>query len=82
MGRGSNLRGLMRCAVIDVGVFSLVLNLLLLTMPLYLLQVYDRVLPSASMETLVYLSLIAIASLCFLGLMEIIRSLYAQRVAG
>ncbi len=72
----------MRRAVVDIGVFSFVLNLLLLTMPLYLLQVYDRVLPSASMETLVYLSLIAIGSLCFLGLMEIIRSLYAQRVAA
>lgn len=72
----------MRRAVVDIGVFSLVLNLLLLTMPLYLLQVYDRVLPSASMETLVYLSLIAIGSLCFLGLMEIVRSLYAQRVAA
>lgn len=81
MGKGNNLGGLMRRAIIDIGVFSLVLNLLLLTMPLYLLQVYDRVLPSASMETLLYLTLIAIAALGFLGVMEITRSLYAQRVA-
>ncbi|QPC86692.1 type I secretion system permease/ATPase [Mesorhizobium sp. NBSH29] len=73
---------MMHRAVVDIGVFSFVLNLLLLTMPLYLLQVYDRVLPSASLETLVYLSLIAVGSLCFLGLMEIIRSLYALRVAA
>ncbi|WP_367716549.1 type I secretion system permease/ATPase [Nitratireductor sp. GISD-1A_MAKvit] len=70
-----------RRAMIDIGVFSLVANLLLLTMPLYLLQVYDRVLPSASMETLIYLSLIAIGALGFLGLFEFFRSLFALRVA-
>lgn len=68
--------------MLDIGVFSLLINLLMLAMPLYLLQVYDRVLPSASIETLVYLSLIAIGALVVLGVMEIIRSFYAQRVAA
>lgn len=39
--------------------FSLALNLLLLVAPLYMLQIYDRVLASASLDTLVWLSVIA-----------------------
>ncbi|WP_339762043.1 type I secretion system permease/ATPase [uncultured Hoeflea sp.] len=76
------LQNIVRRALVDIGMFSLLINLLMMAMPLYLLQVYDRVLPSASIETLVYLSLIAIGALVFLGLMEVIRSLYAQRVAA
>lgn len=82
MDRSRSLRGMVRRATLDIGVFSLVINLLLLTMPLYLLQVYDRVLPSASLETLGYLSLIAIGALLFLGFMEVVRSIYALRVAS
>jgi PrtD family type I secretion system ABC transporter len=40
--------------------FSVVVNLLFLVSPLYMLQVYDRVLASGSMETLIYLSVIAV----------------------
>lgn len=40
--------------------FSLAVNLLLLVSPLYMLQVYDRILSSGSMDTLIWLSAIAI----------------------
>ncbi|WP_051881592.1 type I secretion system permease/ATPase [Parvularcula oceani] len=40
--------------------FSVVVNLLFLVSPLYMLQVYDRVLASRSIETLILLSLIAV----------------------
>jgi PrtD family type I secretion system ABC transporter len=69
-------------SVVDIAIFSFVINLLLLVMPLYLLQVYDRVLPSASIDTLMFLSIIGVLSLVFLGLLEIVRSVYSQRVAG
>lgn len=69
-------------AVVDIGVFSAVINLLMLVSPLYLLQVYDRVLPAASMHTLLYLSLAAALALLFLCLFEIVRSIYSQRVAA
>ncbi|MEI9406975.1 type I secretion system permease/ATPase [Mesorhizobium argentiipisi] len=78
----SGLRPVLRRAIADVGLFSLLINLLLLVIPLYLLQVYDRVLPSSSLETLVYLSVIAVAALGFLGFLDAVRAVYTQRVAA
>ncbi|MBZ9799155.1 type I secretion system permease/ATPase [Mesorhizobium sp. ES1-4] len=78
----SGLRPVFMRAIADVGVFSLLINILLLVLPLYLLQVYDRVLPSSSVETLVYLSAIAVLALAFLGLLDAIRAVYTQRVAA
>ncbi|WP_258602692.1 type I secretion system permease/ATPase [Mesorhizobium sp. AR10] len=69
-------------SIFDIGLFSMIINVLLLVMPLYLLQVYDRVLPAASVDTLIYLSVIGILALAFLGLFEIVRSIYSQRVAA
>ena len=43
-----------------VGLFSLFANLLMLTGPMYMLQVYDRVLGSRSVETLIALSLLVV----------------------
>jgi PrtD family type I secretion system ABC transporter len=57
-----------------VGLFSLSINLLLLTVPLYMLQVFDRVLASQSEETLVFLTIIAIGAVLVLGLLELVRS--------
>lgn len=82
MSKSTGLRVVITRGIIDIGVFSFLINVLLLVMPLYMLQVYDRVLPSTSIETLIYLSLIAIASLVFLGGLEVIRSMYSQRIAA
>ncbi|TPL24923.1 type I secretion system permease/ATPase [Mesorhizobium sp. B2-4-9] len=78
----SGLRAVLWRAIADVGVFSLLINVLLLVIPLYLLQVYDRVLPSSNVETLVYLSVIAVLALVFLGFLDAVRSIYTQRVAA
>lgn len=77
----SAIRRSLRRSWIELAIFSVVINVFLLVPPLYMMQVYDRVLPSSSLPTLVYLSLIALASLAFLALMEIVRSIYCQRVA-
>jgi ATP-binding cassette subfamily C protein len=69
-------------SLIEIGIFSAATNALLLVMPLYLLQIYDRVLPAASMNTLVYITLLAFAALLVLGMLEIIRSYYADKVAA
>ena len=56
------------------GLFSLVINLLLLVPALYMLQVYDRVLTSRSDETLVVLTAGAVVALGVMMLMEILRA--------
>ncbi|UVC14345.1 type I secretion system permease/ATPase [Mesorhizobium onobrychidis] len=69
-------------SLFEIGVFSAAVNILLLVPPLYLLQIYDRVLPSSSMNTLIYLSLFSVTGLAVLGILEIVRSLYANRLAA
>ncbi|KQX44769.1 MULTISPECIES: type I secretion system permease/ATPase [unclassified Ensifer] len=77
-----SLRSAFRRSVIDLGLFSTVVNVLALTSPLFLIQVYDRVLPSSSIETLVYLTIIAFLAFAFLGLLDVIRAIYAVRMAA
>ena len=56
------------------GVFSFFINLLMLSGPLYMMQVYDRVLTSRSVSTLVALSVLVGVLLLFMGALELIRS--------
>src|SRR5579885_1341415 len=62
--------------------FSFVTNLLLLTIPIYMMQIYDRVVTSQSLDTLFYLTLVATAALLSLGLVEIARSHLLGRVSA
>ncbi len=57
-----------------VGLFSLFINLLMLVGPLYMLQIYDRVLSSGSLETLLYLTLAAVGLIGISALLEAVRS--------
>jgi len=54
--------------------FSLLLNLLLLVPALFMLQMFDRVLPSRSTETLVMLLVFAVGALLFMAYLDVIRS--------
>jgi len=56
------------------GLFSLAINLLLLVPPLYMLQVFDRVLASRSGETLLVLSIAAFTALVIMALLEVLRA--------
>jgi ATP-binding cassette, subfamily C, type I secretion system permease/ATPase len=58
-------------AMIFVGVF---VNLALLVPPLYMLQVYDRVLSSGNITTLLMLSIIAVVMLAVYGILEFCRN--------
>ena len=69
-----------RGAFIAIAIFSGVINVLLLTGSLYMLQVYDRVLPSRSVATLLALSLLAIGLYAFQGLLEWIRGRMLARI--
>ena len=59
-----------RSAFIGVAAFSALINLLMLTGPLFMLQVYDRVLPSRSVPTLVALMLLMAALYAFQAALE------------
>jgi ATP-binding cassette, subfamily C, bacterial exporter for protease/lipase len=64
---------------VTVGVFSLVVNLLMLTPTLYMLQVYDRVLMSQSLMTLLVVSLITLFLFGMMAFAEWARSLLLVR---
>ncbi len=61
-------------------VFSCVVNILMLTGPLFMLQVYDRVLSSSSVPTLLALSAIVLALYIYYGFLEYVRSRIMVRV--
>jgi PrtD family type I secretion system ABC transporter len=54
--------------------FSLAINLLLLAPPLYMLQVFDRVLSSSSQETLLVLTIAALVALALMALLDVLRA--------
>jgi ATP-binding cassette subfamily C protein len=49
-----------RRTLIAVGLFSIFVNVLMMTLPVYLFQLSDRVLTSRSLDTLVMLSIVAL----------------------
>ena len=59
---------------IYIGLFSFIINLLMLVPSLYMLQVYDRVMMSRSNETLLMLTLIVVWLFIVMGLLEYVRS--------
>jgi ABC-type protease/lipase transport system fused ATPase/permease subunit len=69
-----------RKAFIVVGVFSFAINILILASPIYMLQVYDRVLTTGHYETLALLTVIAGVALFILGSLEVLRSTVLSRV--
>lgn len=66
--------GRFRSTFIATVVFSFFTNLLMFVGPLYMLQIYDRVLSSRNEMTLIMISAIAIAMLVSYGLLEFTRS--------
>ena len=80
----SSYRGALRAmvpALVCVLCFSAILNVLMLTGSVYMLQVYDRVLASGSVPTLVNLFIIVTVLYGFLGLYDFLRSRMLSRAA-
>jgi PrtD family type I secretion system ABC transporter len=75
------LRGT-RTLFVSLGIFSLFVNLLMLTGPLYMLQVYDRVLSSRSESTLVALTVLIAALYGIMGVLDYARGRIAARVGA
>lgn len=78
MRPGYGLKG----AVLSLALFSTIVNGLMLVMPIYMTQVYDRILPTRSVETLGYLTLIAGGALALFGLVETLRQTIARKASA
>lgn len=70
-----------RGAFVYVMIFSCLINILMLTVPIYMLQVFDRVLPSQSHDTLIYLTMIAMTAVLVLGFLDFARAQVLTRVS-
>ncbi|THK39299.1 type I secretion system permease/ATPase [Ensifer sp. MPMI2T] len=71
-----------RAAFIGVGIASALVNVLYLTGSFFMLEVYDRVLPSRSIPSLIALSFLALLLYAFQGAFELIRGRMLVRIAG
>ena len=72
--------GACRSALLGTAGISLVTNLLMLTGPLFMLQIYDRVLASGSVETLAALLVLVTGLFTFMGLLELVRARVLVRI--
>ncbi len=69
-----------RRALITVAVFSFVINLLMLTVPIYMVQVFDRVMTSRSEDTLWVLTAAALMAFAIMAVLDLIRSRILVRI--
>ncbi len=72
----------LRSAFWGVFFFTSVTNIIMLMMPIYSLQVYDRVMSSGSLETLGALTLIAVFLFTLYGIFNAVRENMLVRVSG
>lgn len=71
-----------RGVFIYIGIFTAVVNLLMLTPSIYMLQVYDRVLNSRNPDTLLMITLITVMLFAIIGGLEHIRSRILIRLSA
>ena len=76
------LRRQLRIGLLALLFFGFFINLLVLTTPIFMMQVFDRVLSSGSVETLVFLGLIAGIAVLALGFLEIVRGYLLTRIGS
>ena len=74
--------GTCRNAFLALATASALVNVLYLTGSFYMLMVYDRVIPSQSIPTLVGLSMLALGLFTFQGVLDFLRGRILVRVAG
>jgi PrtD family type I secretion system ABC transporter len=71
-----------RGAFIGIGLITATINILYLTGSFYMLEVYDRVIPSRSVPTLVGLSVLALAMYAFQGVLDVLRGRVLVRIGA
>ena len=78
----AKMRAQTRPILWSVFFFSMIVNALMLTGPIYMLQIYDRVLGSRSEETLVALSILVAFLFLMMGIIDWVRARVAARVGA
>lgn len=71
-----------KSAFFFIGIFSMFINILALTAPLYMLQLYDRVVTSRSEDTLLMLTLLVVVLFFTSGILSIVRSRILVRIGN
>ena len=71
-----------RSAFLAAALFSLAINLLVLTSPIYMMQVFDRVVTSGHLDTLAWLTLLAAAAYVTYGALETVRGSILARLGA
>jgi PrtD family type I secretion system ABC transporter len=74
--------GASRRAFLVAGLFGAAINMLFLTIPLYMMQIFDRVLASRSFDTLVFLTLMALAGISLLAFLDYQRARILARIVA
>lgn len=74
--------GASRRTIVAAAFFSVAINVLMLTGPLYMMQIYDRVIASRSWDTLIVLTIIAIAALIALATLDAVRMRLGTRIGA
>ena len=69
-------------ALLGVAVFSGAVNVLTLAGSVFMLQIYDRVIPSRSVPTLIGLAILVAGLFAVLGLLDLIRTRMLVRIGG
>ncbi|TIN11644.1 hypothetical protein [Mesorhizobium sp.] len=72
--------GSMAAGLIGIGITSLFANLLMLTGPLYMMQIYDRVLTSGSAATLIALTVLVVGLYATFSLLDGLRTRIRHRL--
>ena len=67
---------------IGVGLFSACVNMLMLAVPIYMMQLYDRVLATRNVDTLLALSAMAAAALVVFGILDALRGRVVERIGA
>lgn len=79
VGLGGTLSRCMPALVVSL-VISFFVTLSVLAVPLYMMQIYDRVLSSRSIPTLIWLTVVVLGALVVYGLLHLARSILHQRL--
>ncbi len=67
---------------IHIVIFSLFFNIILFVSPLYMLQIYNRILPARGEETLIWLTALVVALLAIMAVVDAVRHIMFIRLSG